>query len=65
MREEHKMTKTVQLPIKREHRRMATIFTLAAILGVVLSVTDAHREIARVIWPLILHIHDALGLPIY
>jgi hypothetical protein len=58
-------TKTIQLPIKREHRRMATIFTLAAILGVVLAITDIHREIARVIWPLITNIHDALGLPIY
>jgi hypothetical protein len=54
-------TKTVQLPIKREHRRMATIFTLAAILGVVISATDIHREIARVFFTVVFAIADRIS----
>jgi hypothetical protein len=52
---------TVQLPIKRQHRRMATIFTLAAILGVVLSVTDLHRHIARVFFTAVFAIADRVS----
>jgi PII-like signaling protein len=54
-------TKTVQSPIKREHRRMATIFTLAAILGIVISVTDIHREIARVFFTVVFAIADRIS----
>jgi PII-like signaling protein len=54
-------TKTVQLPIKRKHRRMATIFTLAAILGIVISVTDIHREIARVFFTVVFAIADRIS----
>jgi hypothetical protein len=53
-------TKTVQLPIKREHRRMATIFTLAAIAGVVISATDIHRTIFRIVWNAILPVLDTI-----
>jgi hypothetical protein len=54
-------TKTIQLPIKREHRRMATIFTLAAIAGVVLSATDLHRHIARVFFGVVFAIADRVS----
>jgi hypothetical protein len=53
--------KTVQLPIKREHRRAATIFTLAAIFGVVISATDIHREIARVFFTVVFAIADRIS----
>jgi hypothetical protein len=54
-------TKTIQLPIKREHRRMITIFTLAAIAGVVISLTDIHREIARVFFTVVFAIADRVS----
>jgi len=53
-------TKTVQLPIKRKHRRAATIFTLAAILGVVISATDIHRTVFRIVWNAILPVLDTI-----
>jgi hypothetical protein len=53
-------TKTIQLPIKREHRRAATIFTLAAILGVVISATDIHRTIFGIVWNAILPVLDTI-----
>jgi hypothetical protein len=52
--------KTVQLPIKRKHRRAATIFTLAAILGVVISATDIHRTIFGIVWNAILPVLDTI-----
>jgi hypothetical protein len=54
-------TKTIQLPIKREHRRAATLFTLAAILGIVISATDIHREIARVFFTVVFAIADRVS----
>ena len=54
-------TKTVQLPIKREHRRTATLFTLAAIAGIVISATDIHREIARVFFTVVFVIADRVS----
>jgi hypothetical protein len=52
---------TVQLPIKRQHRRVATIMTLAAILGAVLSLTDLHRHIARVFFAVVFAIADRVS----
>jgi hypothetical protein len=54
-------TKTIQLPIKREHRRIITIFTLAAIGGIVISATDIHREIARVFFTVVFDIADRIS----
>jgi hypothetical protein len=54
-------TKTIQLPIKREHRRTATLFTLAAIAGIVISATDIHREIARVFFTVVFAIADRVS----
>jgi hypothetical protein len=54
-------TKTIQLPIKRSHRRAATLFTLAAIAGIVISATDIHREIARVFFTVVFAIADRIS----
>ena len=53
-------TKTIQLPIKRSHRRTATILTLAAILGVVISATDIHRTVFGIVWNAILPVLDTI-----
>lgn len=54
-------TKTIQLPkITRQHRRTATLLTLAAVLGVVLAATDIHRTIAGVVFPVIFATYDAI-----
>jgi hypothetical protein len=51
---------TTPLPIKRNHRRAATILTLAGIFGIVISITDIHRTLFGIAWNFFLPIFDSL-----
>ena len=45
-------------------RRAITLITLAAILGAILALTDIHRTIAGIVFPVIAAAYDAIfGAP--